>query len=284
MRIIGFILLVALSIPNITVRRRLPPSGNINGKTINLKIFRNLPLAIYTLNIVINYLGLFTGVLPVLTMLCYELILPPGLTVLTYIDIGAANRGISAHFSFYLVTIANGTSLLGRISSGFGMDHFGASAICDVSFLSLELNPELGPLNFIIPMTTGAGIVTMFWPFAATKGTLVVIAILYGYFIGGFGMFLVPAYHMGPDSEIGQRTGLVLTIAAAGALAGPPISGAIIHTKGGLHAAGYYAGMLAHSEYEYFLLMTVEGSMILLSVILMIATRRLILGQWWGKA
>jgi hypothetical protein len=32
------------------------------------------------------------------------------------------------------------------------------------------------------------------------------------------------------------------------------------------------------------ILMMVEGSMILLSVILMIATRRLVLGRWWGKA
>jgi MFS transporter, MCT family, solute carrier family 16 (monocarboxylic acid transporters), member 10 len=99
-------------------------------------------------------------------------------------------------------------------------------------------------MNFIIPMTTCAGIVTMLWPFAATKGTLVAIAVLYGYFIGGFGVFMVPVYRLGPESEVGQRTGLVLTLAAAGALAGPPISGAIIHTKGGLHAAGYYAGKL----------------------------------------
>jgi MFS transporter, MCT family, solute carrier family 16 (monocarboxylic acid transporters), member 10 len=213
------------------------------------------------------------------------------LTVLTYIDIGATNRGISTNFSFYLVTIANGSSLFGRLSSGFGMDHFGASSIGNVSFLppfyeDTHLKP--GPLNFIIPMAICAGIVTMLWPFAATKGTLVAIAILYGYFLGGFGVFMVPVYHLGPDSEVGQRTGLVLTIAAAGALAGPPISGAIIRTKGGLHAAGYYAGkrllMRLLRMQIYMFLMMLEGSMILLSVILMITTRRLVLGRWWGKA
>jgi MFS transporter, MCT family, solute carrier family 16 (monocarboxylic acid transporters), member 10 len=65
MRIIGFILLLTLSIPNLTVRRRLPPPENIDGRILNLKIFRNLPLVVYTLNILISYLGLFTGAVPI---------------------------------------------------------------------------------------------------------------------------------------------------------------------------------------------------------------------------
>jgi hypothetical protein len=51
---------------------------------------------------------------------------------------------------------------------------------------------------------------------------------------------------MGDVSDVGKRTGLVLTVAAFAALAGPPISGAIIRTPSGLNSAGYYAGEMAN--------------------------------------
>lgn len=47
---------------------------------------------------------------------------------------------------------------------------------------------------------------------------------------------------MGGVGDVGRRTGMCMTILAFGALAGPPISGAINTATGGFKAVGYYAG------------------------------------------
>lgn len=52
----------------------------------------------------------------------------------------------------------------------------------------------------------------------------------------------VPAMTMGAIGDVGRRTGLFLSIAAFGALAGPPISGAINSATGGFEDVGWYAG------------------------------------------
>ena len=47
---------------------------------------------------------------------------------------------------------------------------------------------------------------------------------------------------MGDLSDVGRRVGMLTTFAALGALAGPPISGAINAATGGFEDVGYYAG------------------------------------------
>ena len=46
----------------------------------------------------------------------------------------------------------------------------------------------------------------------------------------------------GEIEDVGRRVGMALTILASGALAGPPISGAINSATGGFKAVGYFAG------------------------------------------
>jgi hypothetical protein len=53
----------------------------------------------------------------------------------------------------------------------------------------------------------------------------------------------VPVIAMGEIQDVGRRVGMSMTILAFGALAGPPISGAINNATGGYKAVGYYAGM-----------------------------------------
>ena len=48
---------------------------------------------------------------------------------------------------------------------------------------------------------------------------------------------------MGETQTVGLRVGMFFTILALGAVAGPPISGAITAATGGYKATGYYAGM-----------------------------------------
>jgi hypothetical protein len=54
--------------------------------------------------------------------------------------------------------------------------------------------------------------------------------------------FNMPLYDMGVIEDIGRRMGTVMAFAALGALAGPPISGAINTSTGSIKAVSYYAG------------------------------------------
>lgn len=165
--------------------------------------------------------------------------------VLTYIDISAIRIGISPEFSFYYVSIANGSSGIGRLVAGYVGDKVGLYSL-NVSLHHLSrLTFYLGPLNYIIPATLISGALTYAWPFATTSTALIVIAVIYGFASGAYvSLFPVPLYELGDIGDIGRRSGMMMTVAAAGALIGPPISGAINHSTGGFESVGYYAGGL----------------------------------------
>lgn len=151
------------------------------------------------------------------------------LKVLTFIDLSATTIGISPEFSFYLLSIANAGSGLGRISSGLLADKF-------------------GPVTVTAPLTLVCAVMTYVWPFATTKGSLIVIGIIYGFCSGAYVSLLpVPVVTMGDMHDAGRRTGIVMSAVALGAVAGPPISGAIAQATDGFKAVGYYAGIVLRS-------------------------------------
>ncbi|KAJ6618891.1 major facilitator superfamily domain-containing protein [Mycena sp. CBHHK59/15] len=227
LRIMGLILLCSLGIGNLTLKRRLPPK-NVSGGLFNPAAFKIPVYTILCISGIISFLGLYT--------------------VLTYIDVSATSMGISSDFSFYLVSMANGASLFGRLTAAMAADKF-------------------GPVNVISPMTVIAAVMTYAWPFARTKGAFVAIAIVYGFSSGAYvSSFMLPMYKIGEISDVGRRTGMAMTLTAIGALAGPPISGAINSATGGFQAVGYYA-----------------GSMVLASLVLMLVGRHLALRKLWGK-
>lgn len=93
------------------------------------------------------------------------------------------------------------------------------------------------------PFTLLAGILTYAWPYATTKGSLIAIGILYGFGSGAYvSLVAVPMIAFGEIEDVGRRVGMAMTILATGALAGPPISGAMNNATGGFKAVGYYAG------------------------------------------
>jgi MFS family permease len=144
---------------------------------------------------------------------------------LTYIDLSAIAVGISPGFSFYLVSIANGSSGFGRVVSGF-------------------LGDKMGAINVSAPLTLVCAIMTYAWPFATTKASLVAVAIIYGFSSGAFVTLLpAPLVKMGDIRDAGRRTGIAGSAIAFGAVAGPPISGAIMQSPGGFKFVGYYAGI-----------------------------------------
>ncbi|KAJ7125192.1 major facilitator superfamily domain-containing protein [Mycena epipterygia] len=227
LRIIGFILLCSLGVANLTVRRRLPPK-HVAGGLFNPAAFKNPAYTVYCFSGIVAFLGLYT--------------------VLTYIDVSATSVGVSPNFSFYLISMANGASLVGRLMSGIATDKFGA-------------------VNVIAPMTAVAAVMTYLWPLARSEGSFVAISIVYGFSSGAYvSSFMLPMYHLGEIADVGRRSGMAMTLTALGALAGPPISGAINTASGGYQAVGYYA-----------------GSMIMASIVLMLITRHLVLRKLWGK-
>ncbi|KAJ7772080.1 major facilitator superfamily domain-containing protein [Mycena maculata] len=227
LRIIGFILLGSLGIANLAIRRRLPPK-HVAGGLFNPAAFKSPVYTIYCLSAIVAFLGLYT--------------------VLTYIDISATSVGVSPDFSFYLISIANGAGLVGRLLAGVAADKF-------------------GPVNVIMPMSAVAAVMTYVWPFARSEGSFVAIAVIYGFSSGAYvSSFMMPMYHLGEIADVGRRSGMAMTLTALGALAGPPISGAINSATGSYKPVGYYA-----------------GSMILAAIVLMFLTRYLVLKKLWGK-
>ncbi|KAG8734989.1 hypothetical protein FRC11_003522, partial [Ceratobasidium sp. 423] len=194
MRVIGFIELLVLGTSILALRRRLP-GRKASGGLLNLNSFLHIPYSLYVLAAVVSFLGLYT--------------------VLTYLEVyGREGLGLPQEFTIYLIPIANAASLVGRVGSGYVTD-------------------KLGPLNTLIPSTLVAGICTFIWPFARTKGTLIAVSCIYGIACGTFvGMLPAPVAKMGSMEDVGRRTGMLMTIAATGALAGPPISGAILGKTG----------------------------------------------------
>ncbi|KAF9047236.1 major facilitator superfamily domain-containing protein [Rhodocollybia butyracea] len=162
MRILGFILLFALTIPNLTLARRLPPE-NVAGGWFNLSTFKNPPF----FNICSCSINWLSGT-----------------------RYHAVAVGVSPEMAFYLISIANASSAFGRIVAGFMTDRIGA-------------------LNFL----------------ASTTLTAAVLSFMCGSFVCGF---IVPVYALGDIGDVGRRTGMIMTVGAAG--------------NGGFKAVGYYAG------------------------------------------
>jgi len=216
-----------LGISNVVLARRLPPK-NVPGGLFNFKIFRAPAFTLYCFANLIAFLGIYT--------------------VLTFIDPSAIAAGVPEDFSFYLVSIANASSGLGRLVTGVMVDKYGA-------------------VNVITPMTIGVAIMTYVWPYATSKNSLIAVAIIYGFTSSAYvSAFTMPLYNMGVVEDVGRRMGTVMVFAAVGAVAGPPISGAINATAGGTRFVSFYA-----------------GSTILSALMLMLITRHLMLKKLWGK-
>ena len=147
---------------------------------------------------------------------------------MTYIDLAAIAVGVSPEFSFYLVSIANASSGFGRVTAGF-------------------LGDKIGAIDASAPLTLVCAIMTYAWPFATTKGSLIAVAVIYGFCSGAY-ITLVPAplVAMGDMHDVGRRTGIATSALAFGAVAGPPISGAIIQSPDGFKTVSYYAGIVSY--------------------------------------
>jgi hypothetical protein len=87
------------------------------------------------------------------------------------------------------------------------------------------------------------GRVTIIWPYTRGTAALVTIAVTYGASSSAMVALIgAPMMALGDCADVGRRTGMFFTILSIGALAGPPISGAINHHTGGYTGVGLFAG------------------------------------------
>jgi len=118
--------------------------------------------------------------------------------------------------TFWLLSIMNATSTVGRLGSAYLCDHFGA-------------------LNVHAVVTTIASLlVLLLWTFAKSLPSAIAFVVIFGAFSGAV-IGLPPAsvaYVLGPDparqSKLGQWTGMMYSCAAVFALTGPVIAGHLI--------------------------------------------------------
>ena len=189
----------------------------------------------------------------------------------TFITISSESMGIDPNLAFYLVAIINGSSGFARCFAGWLADRTGAqqSNMCrsfhnnlgmyvyrrcqprgshvdlrshnDIhlairthrsrahrrrDFVRVRPHVRSSPLTRLEPFSF------LFMPSSNRQAV--------GTYVS---CFVIPVFSLGSTGDIGRRTGMVLTFAAIGGLAGTPIAGAINKATGGYKAVGYYAGM-----------------------------------------
>ncbi|KLO19242.1 MFS general substrate transporter [Schizopora paradoxa] len=201
-RSMAFVNVAMFIIAHFTMFPRLPPSA-MRG-WIELDDFRQLQFTFFVICTVIAFFGLYT--------------------MLTFLSVSSLLIGFTESLAFYVVSIANATSAVGRMAGGV-------------------LAVKYGPVNILIFFTTIAAVCTYIWPFVSTKAGFIVLTCFYGISSGAFvGLFPLGPLTLGDTSHVGRRTGEQMTFMALGALFGPPISGAILDDANSFKPVGVYAG------------------------------------------
>ncbi|KAH8834613.1 major facilitator superfamily domain-containing protein [Flagelloscypha sp. PMI_526] len=205
MRVLGFMFLGLLVIPNVTMKTRLPTKPRKGLKAIwDHTIFtKNLVYSLYVFGGFFGFMGVYT--------------------VMIFLDISAVTHGVDENFSFYLVAILNGVSAVGRLGSG-------------------KLSDPLGSGNVVIPSLFASAAVSFGFPFATTKSHFIAIGVMYGISSGAFiTTYMPPIYDFGEMKDLGKRVGMAMTCLSLASLSGTPIAGALI-SRYGYEAAGYFSG------------------------------------------
>ena len=132
---------------------------------------------------------------------------------------------ITVCLAFYLLPIPNAASVLGRIITGF-------------------LANTTGPVNLLIPTALTISTIALCWIGFHDTGGLIIFAIFYNFFSGGFvSLPSVALTSLRPDlSRLGTRMEVCSVICSLGSLCGTPISGAVVDGTGGWVGVALFSG------------------------------------------
>ena len=211
-RIVGFILVVLLTLTNLLVRSRLPrkPAANLRSVSPDLSLFKDLPFTFVTLGIFLMEWGLFIP--------------------LTYLTTYSVSHGHSSSFSFKIISILNAGSFFGR---------FGAGLVADM----------IGRLNTLI-ISIACCVISCFalWlPAGENTAMIIVFAIIFGV-VSGSNLSLSPVCvgQLCKTENYGRYFASCWMLVAFGTLTGLPIGGALLATND-----GQYWGLITFAGLSY---------------------------------
>ncbi|KAH7070291.1 major facilitator superfamily domain-containing protein [Paraphoma chrysanthemicola] len=205
-RVLGFIILATMIVPNICMRVRVLPA-----KSRSLLDLRAFLIPAYSLQVA----GFFCGFM--------GLYMP-----FFYAQVYALQRHITnENLAFYLLAVMNSTSTFGRIIPNIFAD-------------------EIGPFNVVIPCTLISALLCFcFIPLSSSAGIIVLMA-FYGFFSGSFVSLpptIVVNLSMDARDKIGTRLGQSFAFISLGVLIGTPIGGVVLE-KGGFAALWSFGGSM----------------------------------------
>ncbi|KZS92117.1 MFS general substrate transporter [Sistotremastrum niveocremeum HHB9708] len=132
-----------------------------------------------------------------------------------YIQLFCITKGFPQTFSFYSLSILNGTSLVGRIIPSIISDRY------------------TGPVPMIVAMAFGLSFTLFGFLGIADRdvGGLTAVTVIFGFFYGGFTSLLGPTFASTAKNggEIGARIGMAVAVGGAiPSLVSAPINGALL--------------------------------------------------------
>lgn len=213
MRILGFLFLACLTISNVLMKPRLPPSPEARKQPIiSLSLFGDLKFTFLTISVFAFEIVLFgaLGILP------------------TYANYGT---GFPQDTGYYIISVLNASSCFGRIIPGYISDRVG------------RFNTLLAMILFTLLL-----MLIIWLPFGHTNlAALYVFAALFGFGTGSW-MALTPACigQLCEAEQFGRFYGTCYFVGSLAALVCIPISGQLVEQAGGPRImVGFMCAVLA---------------------------------------
>ncbi|PCG95570.1 Major facilitator superfamily domain, general substrate transporter [Penicillium occitanis (nom. inval.)] len=144
-----------------------------------------------------------------------------------YLPQYAQSHGMDSQLSSYLLAILNAASMFGRVLPGFIAD-------------------KIGRFNVLILNGFCTGILLLCWIAVSSDASIIVFAVLYGYFSGGIVSLMSPCIAQASPSpdQIGTHLGMSLAVVGIAGLTGTPICGALFDKYGEYTQPAIFSGVM----------------------------------------
>ncbi|KAF1842610.1 MFS general substrate transporter [Cucurbitaria berberidis CBS 394.84] len=194
-RVLGFIVLGTMIIPNVVMRVRVLPAKSRS--LLDLPAFLIPAYSFQVFGFFCGFMGLYMPFF--------------------YAQVYAIRQHITnPDLGFYLLAVMNSTSVFGRILPNLFSD-------------------KVGPFNVVIPCCLVSGLLCVCFMAVSNTAGIVVLMAFYGFFSGSFvSLPPTIIMHLSTDArdKIGTRLGQSFACIAVGVLIGTPIGGAVLDRSG----------------------------------------------------
>ena len=203
-RIIGFTIMTCLAITCACIKSRLPPRKQ---NFLLFSAFKEPQFLVVITSAFMGIIGMFT---PIFFLPSY-----------------AVSHGMDRVLASYLVAILNSASFFGRVLPGI-------------------LSDKLGRFNVFAFSAISTGILTLCWQKATTNAGIIVFAAIFGFCSGAIVSSMATCLTSIPKDpkNIGTYMGMGMGVASFGALAGPPINGALVDHYASFTQASIFSGII----------------------------------------